>query len=97
MKSTPFKNNFKIKYKNINKLEHYLNSHKYVVFSTEKYINIDNTDFSLPLVISKSNYNEMFDRAQINNKVIIVGKKQDTIKPYRELQSRNKNVYLIVI
>ncbi len=67
------------------------------MFSTEKYIIIDDQDFSLPHVVNKKNYREVFNKAQINTKVLLLGDHNKLILPYRELQSRNKKVYMIKI
>ncbi len=67
------------------------------MFSVDKYIKIDNKDYSFTHIINKNNFKDVFDRAQINTKVILIGSQNEMILPYRELQSRNKKVYLIRI
>ncbi len=97
MNAIPPKNKFAIKYKNIKNIERYLNSRHWVIFSTEKYLTTNNQIYSLYNIITNQNYREIFDRAQINTKVLLIGVHNDIIMPYRELQSRNIKVYMMNI
>ncbi len=95
MITLPIKSNFKVKTKKLKNLPRYLNSKKYIIFSTHKEISVNNQTFSLFNYIKKNNYAETFDKANINCKVLLVGDFKDIIKPYRELQNRNKNVFIL--
>lgn len=97
MITQPSKSKFAIKQKNARKLEHYLNSKNWVVFSTEKVLVVNSRAYSLFHYITKTNYLQIFKKAELNSKILLVGDYKDVIVPYRILQSWNKKVYLITI
>lgn len=91
------KRSFFVKHKKLTKFEKYYDSDKWVIFSTQEYIVLNNKIFNLFFNLDLMNYQKIFENMVLNKKILLIGTRSEIINIYRWLQTKTKKVYVSYI